>query len=339
MERRLKKLNISQIRKVYYKVMKAKWASLKKNEMISKLLQPLNRKYRVHQWTEQDKIIPSDVLEDYFTGNLKKGKIPYLTTKEFGKLVVNKASRDPRNLKPNDPRRDVLRNLKDEFSDRKTEYIRNLRRFNKKKIEDDYGIKINNSGDFIIFIIKNKFENVNDFLEIINDPMSYYEFNRDDILRSASYMGETKLVKILLNYNNINVNIPDKSGWTALMSASWVGHTEIVRMLLEVKDINVNIIEDHDKTALMLASNEGNTEIVKMLLEKGANVNAQDINGSTALMLASQKGHIEIIKMLLHVKGIKIDAKDEDRRTALSVASWLRHREIVKMLEKHGAKK
>ena len=49
MESRLKKLSISQIRKVYCIMMKHKKTSLSKNNIISKLLQPLQKKYRINR--------------------------------------------------------------------------------------------------------------------------------------------------------------------------------------------------------------------------------------------------------------------------------------------------
>ena len=45
MESRLKKLNTSKVRKVYCIMMKLKKTSLSKNKIISKLLQPLQKKY------------------------------------------------------------------------------------------------------------------------------------------------------------------------------------------------------------------------------------------------------------------------------------------------------
>lgn len=41
-----------------------------------------------------------------------------------------------------------------------------------------------------------------------------------------------KIVKYLLEHSNINVNIPDSEGRTALHVASWQGHIEMVKLLI-----------------------------------------------------------------------------------------------------------
>lgn len=50
-----------------------------------------------------------------------------------------------------------------------------------------------------------------------------------------------KIVKFLLDHSNINVNIPDSEGRTALHVAAWQGHIEMVKLLISqgrMADIN-----------------------------------------------------------------------------------------------------
>ena len=72
MENRLNKLTTYQVKKVYCKMMKIKNTSLKKDKIVSKLLAPLQKKYRMGL---------GDLIE-WFT---KKTGIKWLVEKIWGK--------------------------------------------------------------------------------------------------------------------------------------------------------------------------------------------------------------------------------------------------------------
>ncbi len=159
----------------------------------------------------------------------------------------------------------------------------------------------------------------------------------------ASKMGQTlfetieqrelNFLKILLN-SDINVNVRDAYGQTALMLASFKGSTEIVKMLLD-KGADVNIASNEGRTALMLASKYGHVDVLELLLQKDANINVGTTEGWTALILASQEGHADIVKILL-TKGAKIDTKTRIGWTALMAASQEGHADIVRLLLDKG---
>ena len=74
----------------------------------------------------------------------------------------------------------------------------------------------------------------------------------------------------------------------------------IINQLLEVKDIDVNVQDQDGNTALMVAAEDGQLNVVEMLLEeKGINVNLQNQDGNTALLLAAENGQLNVVKMLL----------------------------------------
>ena len=58
---------------------------------------------------------------------------------------------------------------------------------------------------------------------------------------------------MLLQDKRIEINQHNKGGSTALMCASINGHKEIVEMLLDHKDINVNLEDDFGVTAILIA--------------------------------------------------------------------------------------
>ena len=121
--------------------------------------------------------------------------------------------------------------------------------------------------------------------------------------RSPSYKGHTEIAKQLLDKKDIDVNLQNKDGNTALILASDKGHTEIAKQLLDKKDINVNLQTIDGDTALTFASYKGHTEIAKQLLDKkDIDVNLQSKYGKTALILASYKGHTEIAELIASKK-------------------------------------
>ncbi len=141
----------------------------------------------------------------------------------------------------------------------------------------------------------------------------------------------------LLN-ENINVNLQDNFGKTALILASNDNNIEIVKLLLEHENINVNLQDYSENTALKLASIYEHIEIVKLLLEnENINVNIQDQFGFTALMWASSYGYIEVVKLWLNVETINVNLQNMNGWTALIFASENERIEIVKLLLAKGA--
>lgn len=83
---------------------------------------------------------------------------------------------------------------------------------------------------------------------------------------------------------------------TPLSSASMMGYTEVVKLLLAAPGIDIN---KGDEPPLLEASSQGHTEIVRLLLATpGINVNKEGRTGDTPLKRAKEKGHTEIVKLL-----------------------------------------
>ncbi len=128
----------------------------------------------------------------------------------------------------------------------------------------------------------------------------------------ACKYGNIDKVKELLK-GNINPNIHDKNGSTALVMASLYGYTEIVKLLLNYEKtiVNPNIQDKNGITALIEASRYNHIEIVKLLLNYEKVIVDQNIrrkqDGSTALTEASRYGYTEMVKLLLNYKKIIVD--------------------------------
>ncbi|GAB3055880.1 ankyrin repeat domain-containing protein [Intrasporangium mesophilum] len=93
-------------------------------------------------------------------------------------------------------------------------------------------------------------------------------------------------------------------GGNGLTPAAEKGHLEIVRELLTTTDINVNLTNFVGWTALIEAIilRDGGSvqqEIVRLLLEHGANPHLTDKWGVAPIELAREKGYAEIVDILV----------------------------------------
>jgi ankyrin repeat protein len=83
--------------------------------------------------------------------------------------------------------------------------------------------------------------------------------------RYSNNCSTIETVRMILNHSNININLQNKKGWTALMIASRYSNNgstiETVRMLLNHSNINVNLRNNDGWTASMLASKYSNGRI------------------------------------------------------------------------------
>jgi ankyrin repeat protein len=104
-----------------------------------------------------------------------------------------------------------------------------------------------------------------------------------------------------INQQNTPENKPDK---TALIVASELGNTEVVSLLLNTPNIELNVQDLKGNTALIYAiSNpeipkETRENIVKQLLEKGADTTLTNKAGKNAIMLARESNNPTVLNLL-----------------------------------------
>jgi len=146
-----------------------------------------------------------------------------------------------------------------------------------------------------------------------------------DYAKDGDLSGVKKSIK-----QDVNINITDKFGYTALMHASEQGHVKIVKYLVE-KGSDINTKNETGWTALMAASWKGHLAVAKYLVENGADVNAKNKNGWTALIIASRYGKLEVVKFLVD-NGADIHVQENYGNTALMFATDMGNEEIVKYL-------
>ena len=199
-----------------------------------------------------------------------------------------------------------------------------------------YAKNVTGNSQFMIDLCKNPEKALKD----LNDGIiSKEEINHQNnekwsplhyVCRNAkSIIFSDKIIDIFFK-NDIDVNLQNKNGSTALMLASKFSNTDstekTVKMLLKNKDINVNLQNNDGNTALMLASKYSNTtstdKTVELLLKHPKiNVNLQNKYGRTALKHAtkyfdtnSTKKTVEILQKYINLQRFDENIKQKKKQ-------------------------
>ncbi len=153
----------------------------------------------------------------------------------------------------------------------------------------------------------------------------------------AAEKGHAEIFALLLDAG-ADIHAKDGYGNTVLMYVAGGGNVTIMQKLLTPKlDVNVNVSNKLGTTALMCALNEGHVEVASMLIDAGASVHAVDKFGKTVLKGAIILRNVAIVEKLLAL-GVDVNAGPKNSRTALTLAVICDQIDILKVLLKHGAR-
>ncbi|KAL2078560.1 hypothetical protein ACEWY4_026245 [Coilia grayii] len=189
-------------------------------------------------------------------------------------------------------------------------------------------------------------------------------------LHQAVLVNDEEELKRVLQSRMVNVDVPDRLGFTPLMVAAMRGFLSLVHMLVQ-HGADVNMTNGSGKNSLMLACFCGHLEVVRYLRECGVAWSCVDRVGCTALHWTTDGGHLPILEHILQdggkvdvrdrvsnwtplmrVSAVSGDAKmaavliragadvnvrDRDGKTPLMVAVLNNHEELVKLLLENGA--
>lgn len=142
-----------------------------------------------------------------------------------------------------------------------------------------------------------------------------------------------------------NINALTKLNRSPLSKAAYYGREEIVRLLLSFPEIDIELVDNNGRSALhnavkgrtggrakrVVSSVENCPEVTRLLLKKGANVNLKDIRGDTPLTVAACSYGEECIPILLEF-GASINEKNNLGETPIYSASKYGHFETCKLL-------
>ena len=189
-------------------------------------------------------------------------------------------------------------------------------------------------------------------VEFLTEQMSVPALNQVNndgktalMMAASGYTDEYVLSVKSLVEAGADVNLHDRSGFTALMYALEEGHTESVEFLTEQMSVPaLNQVNNDGKTALMMAAsgytneydfivksleeaeadvNLHNTSEVQSLIKGGADLSLQDNIGRNALMIAIERNQsIAILKLLTENMSLSnINQVNEKGQTALMLAA------------------
>uniref|UniRef100_A0AAX7TEV1 SAM domain-containing protein n=1 Tax=Astatotilapia calliptera TaxID=8154 RepID=A0AAX7TEV1_ASTCA len=154
------------------------------------------------------------------------------------------------------------------------------------------------------------------------------ERRRPDVL-SALKLGNSQLVKEILEEDPAQVNLSNQEGATPLMMAAVSGQLEVVQLMVE-KNADIDKQDGvHGWTALMQATYHGNKDIVKYLLNQGADVNLRAKNGYTAfdLVMLLNDPDTELVRLLASVC-MQVD-KDKSKHRARTLMTRSKSRQSL----------
>ncbi|GFF94054.1 hypothetical protein IFM60648_10288 [Aspergillus lentulus] len=150
----------------------------------------------------------------------------------------------------------------------------------------------------------------------------------------AAAFGSESVMDLLLTQENIDVNIRNMHGETAMWRAAYAGRGSAVERLLQRNDLEIDVPDTfHGITPFALAVANGNISIAKALLDTNrVNINFRDAWGRTPLHYAVLSKHKPSVLLLLDTNRVNINFRDAQGRTPLHHAVPLKHKPSVLLL-------
>ncbi|XP_030014479.1 inversin isoform X2 [Sphaeramia orbicularis] len=154
-------------------------------------------------------------------------------------------------------------------------------------------------------------------------------------LHYGAQSNNAETVGVFLSHPTVK-DEPDLEGRTAFMWAAGKGSNDVIRTMLALTpNLDINMADKYGGTALHAASLSGHVSTVKLLLERGAMVDALDVMKHTPLFRACEMGHRDVILTL--IKGsAHVDLVDVDGHTALHWAALGGNAEVCQILMENG---
>ncbi|PWW74682.1 ankyrin [Tuber magnatum] len=195
---------------------------------------------------------------------------------------------------------------------------------------------------------------------------------RRRLLHEAVSVKKEEVAQTLLECG-LDPEARNEDGWTALALAAAAGKEKVIRMLLERDDVNVNARAGEGLTPLTAAIRAGKVDIVKIFLDHPRiDVSIPNVNGytplhnaiacrdrrnvyymlrycprlrlnsghlthGTPLQAAAMRGDVNIVRALLRKRSVNINSQDCYGDTPLHWAAKGVHKGVVSLLLERGA--
>ena len=195
----------------------------------------------------------------------------------------------------------------------------------------DVHIADNDGWRVIHFSAKNgSYESIRYFVDI---GANIYIITNDgkNCLHIAALSGHMNLCKTLIQEHNIDVNVADIDGWTALHLSAGFGCYELVRFFADM-GTDVYLKTNDGKNCLHIAALSGHMNLCKTLIQKhNIDVNVTDNDGWAALHFSSGRGCHELVRFFADM-GTDVYLKTNDGKNCLHIAALYGHLHLCKTL-------
>jgi serine/threonine protein kinase len=132
---------------------------------------------------------------------------------------------------------------------------------------------------------------------------------------------------------DMNVNLRNESGLTALHFAVIGGQHDIVLLLLEFPTLDLNCVDEQGETPLIMAAKRNKLRMAELLLQnKRVRVNMKDKLGNTALHHAVIKGAIDMVKRLMQRAAVSLAVKNQAGQMPIDIAQQAGSAALQKVL-------
>ena len=150
-------------------------------------------------------------------------------------------------------------------------------------------------------------------------------------LMTAAHLGHVDMVDILLGHQDINVDLQDDNGMTALYLAAREDHHRIAQRLLDIGARTDIVDYQAGRSPLRCAAERDHTDTVGLLLEYGAYPGLKDREGGTAMLRAVNRGaQSALMAMMEHP--IDVECVDHDGQSLLHGAARNGYHKIARLL-------
>jgi ankyrin repeat protein len=177
--------------------------------------------------------------------------------------------------------------------------------------------------------------------DMIKDIMSHPKFNPNDsngksgrtYLMEAISQGKIETIRLLLQHPNIDLNVQDNKGRTALIY-SLDKSLEITKLLLTHPSIDPNIKDNANKTALIYSLDRNPEAMTLILNHPTIAVDVKNISLSPLIHACTHK-RFKHIKKLLESSKINPNIQDKNKMTVLMTSVLFSESKLIELLLGH----
>lgn len=123
-------------------------------------------------------------------------------------------------------------------------------------------------------------------------------------LIEAAKRGDSIEVRRILNEPDIDPNMRDEDGSTALHHATYKGHGHIVELLLTNDKTDPNVKDKYGRAPLFMAALRGHAQIVELLLANKKTDPHSSQDGVTGLEIAAIRNHGNVVDLFCRTLGL-----------------------------------